>query len=165
MEKNETTPDELLDSFKGRSLKSIIVFTVVVHAVILVGTSLPSLLAGVIAEDTSGLTEGERLAAATEKAKAVLEGLDEERNREANAALVEIAETYGLKAQDLGDRVQSKTPDESKMIQSPESTSSTGTTIPEDGSGPRSAIEEEIEKVEAGPDVPPVEDEEEDLFK
>ena len=46
----------------------------------------------------------------------------------------------------------------------------TGVATPEDpastdSEAPKSAIEEEIEKVEAGPDVPPIEDEEEDLFK
>ena len=40
---HETTPDELLDTFRGRSLKSIVLFTLAVHAVILLGTGMPTL--------------------------------------------------------------------------------------------------------------------------
>jgi hypothetical protein len=168
MEKHETTPDELLGSFKGRSLKSIIVFTVVVHAVILVGSSIPSLVGGFVGEDTSAMDEDARLAAATEKAKAALENINGERDREANAALAKIAESYGLKPQDLGERVESKASGPS--VTSKETEPSTppapaGAAGPEEPGEPKSAIEEEIEKVEPGPEVPPIGDEEEDLFK
>ena len=95
MDKNETTPDELLGSFKGRSLKSIIVFTVVVHAVVLVGSSIPALLGGMAKEDISDMSEEERVAAAVKKANAALEVIDDERDRRNFTQIVEIANRPG----------------------------------------------------------------------
>ncbi len=78
MKANEITPGELLDSFKGRTLKSIIVFTIVVHALILIGTSIPAIVGHFTSEDLSGMDEGERLAAATAKAKVALESINDD---------------------------------------------------------------------------------------
>lgn len=144
--KNEPTPDELMESFKGRSLKSIVVFTVIVHAVVLLGTSIPFLWKAVAGEDTSQLSEEERIEAAV---------------REATASLREIAEDHGLKAQDLSSQFSGgpKAPKPANL----DPATPTGTTP--DPKDPDNPIEEEINKVEVGPTVPPVEDEEEDLFK
>lgn len=165
MEKDETTPDELLGSFKGRSLKSIIVFTVAVHAVILIGTSIPSLLGGMVKEDLSDMTEDERISAAVGKAKDALKVIDEERDRKANATLAEIAENYGLEPQALGDQLEAPQVKETATPEpEPEASDPVDSETPGD-TEPKSAIEQEIEKVEKGPAVPPVEEEEEDLFK
>ena len=137
----QTTPDELMESFKGRSLKSIVVFTVIVHAVILVGTSIPFLWKAVAGEDTSRLSEEERIEAAV---------------REATVSLREIAEEHGLKAQDLSNQFAGG------RAKAPKTTAPTPTTTEPDK--PENEIEKEINKVEVGPSVPPVE-EEEDLFK
>ena len=58
----ETTPDELMAHFKGKKLGPILMFTVVVHVVVLLGTSIPWLLAEVTGGDNSELSEEERIA-------------------------------------------------------------------------------------------------------
>ncbi|BCX46280.1 hypothetical protein HAHE_01880 [Haloferula helveola] len=153
-DKKEVTPDELLKGFEGRSMKSIIVFTVIVHVILLAGTSIPFLLKSVSGGATAELTEAERMD------KAV---------REAQAALRDIAGEHGVKAQDLSSRFADGAP---KPVSAPGSTDAEGggaapvdTPPTEEPDEPKSAIEEEIEKVEPGPELPSVEDEEEDLFK
>ena len=91
----ETTPDQLMKTFEGRSLKSIILFTIVVHAVLLIGTSVPYLMGAVTGGDTSEMSEEERLTAAA---------------KEATAAIREIAERNGVKPQDLSSRFADGTP-------------------------------------------------------
>lgn len=144
--KNETTPDELMESFKGRSLKSNVVFSVVVHAILLVGTSLPFLWKTVAGEDTSKMSEEERIKAAV---------------REATASLRKIAEEHRVKPQDLSSQFAGGP--RAPKPPAPGAAPPTGAT-PEPKE-PENAIEGEINKVEVGPTVPPVEDEEEDLFK
>ncbi|NNC86976.1 MAG: hypothetical protein HKN82_00790 [Akkermansiaceae bacterium] len=148
----ETTPDELLDTFRGRGLKSIIVFTVVVHAVVLVGTSAPFLLRNVLGEDRGELSEDERVQLAV---------------KEATSSLRKIAEEHGLKPQDLSSQVAGGAP--RKPAPAAEPPSGGPGAAPEETPGepaePKSAIEQEIEKVKEGPTVPPIEEEEEDLFK
>ena len=145
----ETTPDQLMRAFEGRSLKSIILFTIVVHAVLLIGTSVPYLFGAVTGEDNSAKPEEERLEIAA---------------KEATAAIREIAERYDLKPQELSSRFSDGAPQ--APAATPEKTDSAST--PEDTSAdaaeePESLIEQEVKKVEAGPELPPVEDE--DLFK
>jgi len=146
---NQTTPDQMMKAFEGKSLKSIILFTIIVHAVLLIGTSVPYLWGAVAGEDTTGQSEEERLDKAT---------------KEATNALREIAERYQVKPQDLSN---SFTGGASKV---PAATSATTTDQPaseEPAAGeseePGSIIEQEIQKVEDGPELPPIEDE--DLFK
>ena len=158
--KDETTPDELMEHFHGSSLKAIILFTVVVHAVLLVGTSLPSILKSVTGGDTSEMSEDERIELAM---------------REANASLREIAEDHGLKPQDLssqlgtGKKRAPRTPRTSPA--EPASTEPGAPTPPDsppattDPDAEKSSIEKELEKKADGPEVPEIEDEEEDLFK
>jgi hypothetical protein len=147
--KQETTPDQLMKAFEGRSLKAIIIFTIVVHAVLLIGTSAPYLWKAVTGEDTTEKSEAERLEIAA---------------KEATASIREIAERYGLKPQELSSRFVDGAP--KAPAAAPEDTSSEATTsdaTPDDSTQPESAIEKEIKKVEEGPELPPVE--EEDLFK
>ena len=146
--KNETTPDQLMQAFEGRSLKSIILFTIVIHAVLLIGTSVPYLWGAITGEDASaGKSEEERLQAAS---------------KEATSAIREIAERYQLKPQELSSRFadgapKARAPKDASPEPTPEDTK------PDEAKEPESAIEKEIKKVEDGPELPPIE--EEDLFK
>ncbi len=147
----ETTPDELLDTFRGRSLKSIILFTLAIHAVVLLGTSVPFLwktLAGPSAE----LTEDQRVKAAV---------------KEATDSLRKIAERHGIQPQELGSQFAGGSRSPAAAPASPAATPETTNPDENDtpGDEPKSAIEEEIEKVAPGPEVPPIPDEEVDLFK
>jgi hypothetical protein len=146
----QTTPDQLMKAFEGRSLKSIIIFTVVIHVILVIGTSVPYLLGAVTGgEDSSEKPEQERLEIAA---------------KEATAAMREIAERYDLKPQDLSNRFSNgapkapaATPKEAAPTPTPEAPPADVTKEPE------SLIEQEIKKVEEGPSLPPVEDD--DLFK
>ncbi|QTN33092.1 hypothetical protein HZ994_12460 [Akkermansiaceae bacterium] len=140
----QTTPAELLETFKGRSLKSIVIFTVAVHLVVLVATSASYFFKSG-GEDTSKLGESERMDIAV---------------REATASLREIAEKHGVKAQDLGSRFADGKP---KPAASPAPVEAPADTEPAAPEPEKSAIEKDIEKVEPGPALPSVEDE--DLFK
>ncbi len=91
----ETTPDQLMEPFQGRSLRSILIFTLVVHAVVLVVASVPYLLKTVTGGDSDKLSEKERVDIAV---------------KEATASIKEIAEKHGLKPQDLGDRFAGGSP-------------------------------------------------------
>ncbi|MFK7852191.1 MAG: hypothetical protein AB8D78_14540 [Akkermansiaceae bacterium] len=146
---NETTPDQLMTAFEGKSLKTIILFTVVIHAVLLIGTSVPYLWKTIAGEDTTGQSEEERMQVAA---------------KEATAAIREIAERYQLKPQDLSSRFADgapKAPSAGAENASPEP--ETDVAADNDSEEPKSEIEKEIQKVEDGPTLPPVEDE--DLFK
>jgi hypothetical protein len=139
----ETTPDQLMESFQGTSLKSIILFTVMVHLVVLTGASVPYLWKSFAGGDSSKLSEQERVKIAVD---------------EANSSLREIAEKHGLKPQDLGERFASGAPRAEvanepvkELVAEPEE--------------PTSAIEKEIKVKEAGPELPSFDNEKEDLFK
>jgi hypothetical protein len=152
----ETTPDQLLDTFQGRSLKTIIVFTVLVHLVVVLGSSILFLWNRFAGNKSAGLSEDERMKLAV---------------KEATASLRDIAESHNLRPQDLAGRMDGGAPKarpvEPPAASAPEATPkpegpSTGTPAPEP---PKSGIEEEIEKVKDGPTTPPVGGEEVDLFK
>jgi hypothetical protein len=83
--------------------------------------------------------------------------------REATTSLREIAEQHGVKPQDLSSQFAGGKPKASKV---PAKSSKTPGEVPAgDPEKVKSAIEQEIEKVETGPEQPGVEDEEDDLFK
>lgn len=158
---NETSPDALLDTFRGRGLKKILIFTVVIHIVVLIGGSVPFLWKKIAGEDTSGLSEEERTQVAV---------------KEATASLRKIAEQHGIRPQDLSSQLSGgrpKAPAAAPEADKPgwpggeEQPPAPGEGEGEEGEdGPKSAIEEEIEKVEDGPEVPPIPEEEEvDLFR
>lgn len=139
----ETTPDQLMAPFRGRSLKSIIAFTVAVHLVVLIGTSVPFFWNSVTGEDRPQLTEQQRVDLAV---------------REATAYLRKLADKNGLKPQDLSDRLAGGTP-RAEVAKVPKSEE-----VPQP-EAPKSTEEKELEKTEVGPALPSVKDEEEDLFK
>lgn len=159
----ETTPDQLLQSFRGRSLKSVILFTVIAHAVVILGTSVPYIMKSITGKSDSKLKEEERLELAAV---------------EATEALRDIAAKHGLKPQDLSARiaggaapkapvpVEADTPAPKEEPASPETAPETA---PEtDPEKPKSEIEKELEVKQEGPKQPEIKVEEatdEDLFK
>lgn len=159
----ETTPDQLLESFRGRSFKSIILFTLIAHLVVIVGSSIPYFVKSVTGKTDSTLSEQERLDIAA---------------REANSTLRDIAAKHGLKPQDLSARLSGDTPP--AAVKEPTTTApapatdkpTTPTpepaTPPTEAEKPKSAIEQKIEVKKEGPTVPPVPSDEandEDLFR
>lgn len=145
---NETTPDQLMKTFEGRSLKSIVVFTVFVHAILLVATSVPFLLGSVFGQtEVKEESEEVRLTSAV---------------KEAQVAIREIADQYGLKPQDLSSQFADGAPKAPEADPKGDPAVSEEAPATED-EGTKSEIEKELEKVEEGPELPPVEDE--DLFK
>jgi outer membrane biosynthesis protein TonB len=146
MENNpETTPDQLLDTFRGRGLKTIILFTIAVHLVILLLTSVPYFMRTVAGKDTANLSEEERVKLAM---------------KEATSSLRQIAEAHGLRPQDLSSRLDGAAPRAPREEAAPVVAPAT----PAEEEKPKSEIEKEIEKVKEGPAAPPIE-EEVDLFK
>lgn len=154
----EITPDQLLESFRGRSFKSVILFTVIIHVVIVGGTSIPYLMKSIAGKSASKLSEKDR----TELAA-----------REATDALREIATKHGIKPQDLSSRIaggaEPKAPvEKEEKAPAPEEEPVTPETQPTDEpEKPKSAIEKELEVKQEGPKVPDIKVEEateEDLF-
>ncbi len=166
----EITPDQLLESFRGRSIKSVILFTVIVHVVVVCGSSVPYLMKMFTGDSASKLSETER----TELAA-----------REATESLRDIATKHGLKPQDLSTRIaggaapkaletgkteKPATPEEASTTEKPATSEQPATpesSKPEQPEKPKSAIQEQLEIKKEGPTKPaiPVEESsDEDLF-
>ena len=148
--REETTPDQLLESFRGSNLKTIIVFTLVVHVVVLLGSSVPYLWKTVAGGDSSKLSEKERMELA---------------EREAASSLREIANKHGVKPEDLSSRFAGSTPAAAKAEATETAAPAPEAETPSAPEEPKSTIEKEINTKEAGPNLPAIEDEKEDLFK
>ena len=157
--KQETTPDQLMEAFHGRSFKSIILFTLIVHAVVLGGTSIPYMMKSLAGKSDSKLSEEERTEIAA---------------REATSALRDIAAKHGIKPQDLSTRIAGgAAPKAAPQKEAPEKEEAAPAEqppapAPEDPEKPKTAIEEELEVKEEGPKVPTIPTEEaddEDLFE
>lgn len=149
---NETTPGELLANFNGRSLKTMIVFTIVVHVVLLLVTSGPFIWKLVAGTDGSKLSESERIELAY---------------KETQSAMRRIAEQYGIKPQDLGSQftAPAKTKPKSaapitdtKTDVKADPKTAPANTPPPAPVEPKSAIEKELNKAKPGPTVPADED-------
>jgi hypothetical protein len=148
----ETTPDQLLEAFRGRSIKSIVIFTLIVHIVIIGGASVPYFIKKIAGDAASELSEQERTDLAI---------------REATSTIRDIAAKHGIKPQDLSSSLAGKAPKAPKAETptSEEEPPAPPTETPED---PKSAIEQELEVQKVGPEVPsiPVEEaSDDDLFK
>lgn len=143
---DEITPDELMESFQGRSLKSIVIFTLIIHGVILLGTSIPFLIEKVAGKDTSDLSEEERIQLAV---------------KEATSSLREIADQHGLNVQDISGQFASG----AKKPKDPEKAAATEVKPVQEPENPESTIEKELNVKAKGPEVPKVENDDEDLFK
>ncbi len=149
----ETTPDQLLEAFRGRSFKSIILFTIIVHLVIVFGSSVPYLMKSLGAKSGSKLSEAERTEIAA---------------REATSALRDIAVKHGLKPQDLSNRIAGGAAPAAAKEKTPVPTADAAAPAPGETEKPKTAIEEQLEVKEDGPTVPPVPAEEatdDDLFE
>jgi hypothetical protein len=149
-QQDETTPDQLLESFRGSNLKTIIVFTLIVHAVVLLGSSVPYLWKTVAGGDSSKLGEKERMEIA---------------EREAASSLREIASKHGVKPEELSSRFAGAVPATAKVDTKETAAPAPEAEIPAADEAPKSAIEKELNTKEAGPALPAIEDEKEDLFK
>ena len=148
---NEATPDSLMENFKGKGLKPILVFTLVVHVVVILGSSIPYFFKMAFARDNSKRSETERIESAVE---------------DATSALRKIAKKHGLNPQDISDqfggrRSRSKP---GAADEAPDATpDATGDTVtPPDRE--KSAYETNLEVKAEGPSVPSFEDEEDDIF-
>lgn len=150
IQKEEITPDQLMEKFHGSSMKKIILFTLVVHVVVLVATSMPYLWAFVAGGDSSKLSEKERMELAA---------------REATSSLREIASKHGLKAEELSGRFAGPAPAAPQVETEKTNTEAPKGETPAEPEKPKSEIEKEINTKEAGPKLPAIEDEKEDLFK
>lgn len=141
---NETAPGDLLANFNGRSLKSIILFTIVVHAVLVLATSGTYIWKAVAGGDSSKLSESERTELAI---------------KEAQSAMRRIAEEHGLKPQDLGSHFAAPAAaPKAEPTTDPKADPKTPSPAPEE---PKSTIEKDLKKAEPGPAVPA----DDDLFK
>lgn len=154
----EITPDQLLESFRGRSFKSVILFTVIVHVVFIGATSVPYLMKLFTGDSASKLSENERTEIAA---------------REANDALRDIATKHGIKPQDLSSRIAGgaapAVPKKDVPVATgePAAPEASQPDVAEEPEKSKSAIEEQLKVKEEGPKVPtiPVEEAtEEDLF-
>jgi hypothetical protein len=142
----DVTPDELMQTFRGRSLKSMLIFTLIVHAVFILATSLPGIVKNLAGGKTEDLTPEERAELAT---------------KEATAALREIAQRHGMTAQDLGTRFGSPA-----ARSAAETTTMTANGTPESPATPPSTIEQQLNTTAEGPVTPPIPPaDDEDLFK
>ena len=83
---DEVTPDSMMNDFRGRPVVGILSFTVIVHVVLISVFSFGYMKNELFGEDTSSMSEDERLKVAVQ---------------EATTSLREIAERHGLSPQDL----------------------------------------------------------------
>ncbi|HAS83936.1 MAG TPA: hypothetical protein DCS43_14975 [Verrucomicrobia bacterium] len=172
---NEVTPDLLMEQFQGKGLKYIIVFTLVVHAVVISASSVPYLMTTVFGADKASMTKEEQVKAAVE---------------EATESIREIAAGYGLTPQDISGKfagggtraaaatagTEAETPEaetpgtETPAAGAPKSVAPAAgapkTVTPVAGTPaaparPKSAIEKELDVKAEGPAVPKVDD---DIF-
>ncbi len=142
----DTSPDDLMQHFRGRSLKSIIIFTIIVHFVIIGGTSLPYLVRSVSGPDTGKLSDDERIELAV---------------KEATSSLRKIAETYGIRPQQLseqlnGQRRPAAAAEAEASASAPEA--EVIAEAPADAGETKSEIEKQLELAVPGPNLPPLEE-------
>lgn len=148
----DVSPESLMSGFHGRGIMTIAVFAVVVHIAVIGGSSVPYLMRELLGEDTSGLSQEERIEKAVE---------------EAGSALRRIADRHGVNPQDLSDRFRrggraAKAPDTAPPAEeTPEAAPDTAETPTDDPEKPKSAIEKQLEVKEQGPALPPMDD---DIF-
>ncbi len=144
---NEVTPDTLMQRFQGSGLKKIIVFTLVVHAVVIGGSSLPYLVGAIFGRDTSAMTEEDRIKAAV---------------KEATEAIRAIAADYQLNPQEISDQFARGGSRAAAVASAeaarPESEAADGVAEP---GRPTSEIEKAMDVKAEGPEVPAIDD---DIF-
>jgi len=154
---NEVTPESLMDTFKGPGLSKMVIITIVVHAAVILGSSVPFLLRSVMGDNSSRLSKEERI----DKAMADVTG-----------ELQKIAEEHGLTTQEIREQfAKGKRPKPAAApVTEPEAEPDSESEAPGEPEKTKSAIEKELEKKELGPASPDLsadieDEEEEDLFK
>lgn len=155
--KQDVTPDELLSDFRGKGLFPILIFTVLVHAVVVLGSSVPWMMDTLFSSVDEDASEEDRMKEAV---------------REATGSLRDIADKYRLHPEELSSQFTKKgksnpastqTQDEGKAPTAGTTETPTTPTEPEE---PKSAIQKELEVKATGPALPSIPQEtEEDLFK
>ena len=149
---DDVTPDSLMERFHGRGMMSIAIFSLIVHAAVLLGSSVPFIVKEFLGSSTADMKEDERLDIAV---------------REATASLKAIAEEHGLNPQDLSNRFSRGSkrtvapPVDIEPAETDENTKA-GADAP---AREKSEYEKNLEQKAEGPALPAVGDEEEDLFK
>lgn len=148
---DEVTPDALMGHFKGKGVVSILIFTVVVHVVLIIGTSVPYLGRSLFGADNSKISEEERIKSAVE---------------DATAALRKIADKHDLNPQDISSQfgggsrtakaaaAPAAAPDDKKLTGDAE----------KDPEREKSEYEKNLEKKVDGPKVPTFDDDKDDIF-
>ena len=148
-----------MESFKGPGWAKMITVTLVVHAVVILGTSVAFLSRTVSGKDGADLSKEERL----EKAMS-----------DATGSLQAIAKEHGLSARELSEQLSRASAPQKVSAVNPETPEKVDVPVapgPKSPDGadpetPKSDIERELEKKADGPTLPDVSgDIEEDLFK
>jgi hypothetical protein len=164
---DETSPDSLMDYFRGKPVVRIFAFTFVVHALLIGVFSIGYIKETFLGEDTSNLSKEERLNVAV---------------REVTVLLREICERHDLSPQELSSRfadgggklntttgasgsgsnaATNKTGGDANKIGAPNTPNT-----PDAPKTPGSNIEKTLNQKAAGPDVPDLNaKEDDDLFK
>lgn len=143
----DVSPDALMQDFRGRPLVTILIVTLIVHALFIGVFSFGYLKGQILGEDTSSMTEGERMEIAV---------------REGTIALREIAERYELSVQDLSSQFSGGSARPAARVDDAQredaASSAPNTDAPDE---PASDIERTLQETEVGPEDPELED---DLF-
>lgn len=150
---SDVTPESLMDNFKGPKLVALAILTVVVHVLLIFGSSLPYLKDELLGADSSKMTKDDRIKLAVE---------------EATIELREIAEKYELNPQEISDQFASGG-SRTKKASEPDNDEAKGPADapddkPEAEPREKSAIEKKIEEKKEGPKVPTFEDKKDDIF-
>ncbi len=147
---DDVSPDSLMSDFRGRPIVAVLIFTLVVHVVLVGVFSIGYLKNRVLGEDTSVMSKEQRLDIAV---------------REATTSLREIAERHGLSPQELSSRFAA-----GDLRSTPTTSPKSGAPIVEEvppvpdpaSEEPGSAIEKTLQEKAVGPDLPDLAPEEED---
>jgi hypothetical protein len=155
--KDQVSPDSLMGDFKGSGVMTILLVTLVVHALIILGTSFGYLKTEFLG-DSKELSKEERVDVAVQ---------------EATVAIRDIAKKYDLSPQEISDRFAAsgsrtdKAMDEVATDVDPaEPVTAPSTSIPEtpEPDKPLSEIEKTLQDAQQGPALPKMEAEDDDLF-
>lgn len=87
--RSSAEPEDLMRDFRGGGLMRFAILALVVHAIVIVATSIPWLRETFIGSATAAMTDEQKLEAAV---------------REATSSLQAIAKEHGVSPQDLGSR-------------------------------------------------------------
>ena len=82
-------PEDLMRDFRGGGILRFTLIAIVIHAVVILATSVPWLQKNLMGENTASMTEEQKLETAV---------------KEATASLQAIAKEHGVRPQDLGSR-------------------------------------------------------------